>query len=243
MEDKRFAELFTDPNFQINPESEEFKLLNPVVQKVNEKKLKKPKKLAEAQNSDQSDDENMEESDAHTDSNESSSSDDEHKWKQEIKDQYKKIKAEKKAKDRADKLKNRFSNDKNKSKSEATSAGEQPKQPKFFEIKDGFEYFSKNNKNSDNILKNENLKKLPLLNRLKHLKSNDASGNNDETYVFRSDSLGNKQMTFMSRKAKREKDSEKKAQEHHLERKAIRRSAGKITKIFQKTEQFKRRPK
>ena len=44
MEDKRFAELFTDPNFQINPDSEEFKLLNPVVQKVNEKKLKKPKR-------------------------------------------------------------------------------------------------------------------------------------------------------------------------------------------------------
>lgn len=41
LEDKRFAELFTDPNFQINPDSEEFKLLNPVVQKVNEKKLKK----------------------------------------------------------------------------------------------------------------------------------------------------------------------------------------------------------
>ena len=43
MEDQRFAELFTDPNFQINPDSEEFKLLNPVVQKVNEKKLRKPK--------------------------------------------------------------------------------------------------------------------------------------------------------------------------------------------------------
>ena len=49
MEDKRFAELFTDPNFQINPESEEFKLLNPVVQKVNEKKLKKPKRTTDNQ--------------------------------------------------------------------------------------------------------------------------------------------------------------------------------------------------
>ena len=41
MEDKRFAELFTDANFQINPDSEEFRLLNPVVQKNNEKRLKK----------------------------------------------------------------------------------------------------------------------------------------------------------------------------------------------------------
>jgi len=235
MEDKRFAELFTDPNFQINPESEEFKLLNPVVQKVNEKKLKKPKQLVESQKSDESDDENME-SDAHTNSGDSSSSDDEHKWKQEIKEQYKKVKAERKAKERLEKFKN-------KSKNEAVAAKEEVKQPKFFEIKDGFEYFSKNNKNSDNILKSENLKKLPLLNRLKHLKSNEPNESNDQTYVFRSDSCGNKQMTFMSRKAKREKDAEKKAQEHHLERKAIRRSAGKITKIFQKTEQFKRRTK
>lgn len=45
LEDNRFAELFTDPNFQIDPDSEEFRLLNPVVQKVNEKKLK-PSKTA-----------------------------------------------------------------------------------------------------------------------------------------------------------------------------------------------------
>jgi ribosome biogenesis protein ENP2 len=41
MEDKRFNELFTNPNFQINPDSEEFRLLNPVVQKNNEKRLKR----------------------------------------------------------------------------------------------------------------------------------------------------------------------------------------------------------
>jgi ribosome biogenesis protein ENP2 len=39
--DERFAELFTNANFQINPDSEEFRLLNPVVQKNNEKRLKK----------------------------------------------------------------------------------------------------------------------------------------------------------------------------------------------------------
>lgn len=41
LEDNRFAELFSDPNFQIDMNSEEFRLLNPVVQKANEKKLKK----------------------------------------------------------------------------------------------------------------------------------------------------------------------------------------------------------
>ena len=47
LEDQRFAQLFSDPNFQINTESEEFRLLNPVVQKVNEKKLKKKPTIAE----------------------------------------------------------------------------------------------------------------------------------------------------------------------------------------------------
>jgi len=46
MEDSRFDLLFKDPNFQINQDSEEFRLLNPVVQKANEKKLK-PKKIVE----------------------------------------------------------------------------------------------------------------------------------------------------------------------------------------------------
>jgi ribosome biogenesis protein ENP2 len=41
MEDKRFNRLFTDQDFQIDPNSEEFRLLNPVVQKANEKRLKK----------------------------------------------------------------------------------------------------------------------------------------------------------------------------------------------------------
>lgn len=46
LEDNRFAELFTDPNFQIDTNSEEFRLLNPVVQKANEKKLKPSKASA-----------------------------------------------------------------------------------------------------------------------------------------------------------------------------------------------------
>jgi ribosome biogenesis protein ENP2 len=105
LQDKRFAELFSDPNFQIDPNSDEFKLLNPVVQKVNEKKLKKTTKTVEIQNtrsklpsydhsdsdgggknagSDSDDDESGE-------SGSESSSDDEHQWKQTVKDSYKQI--------------------------------------------------------------------------------------------------------------------------------------------------------
>jgi hypothetical protein len=72
------------------------------------------------------------------------------------------------------------------------------KQPKFYEIKEGMEFFSANKKKTDEVLRNEKLKKLPLSDRLKYTAS--SSGKNEEAMIFRSDSYGNKQMTFTSRK-------------------------------------------
>lgn len=46
------------------------------------------------------------------------------------------------------------------------------------------------------------------------------------------------------KKDQREKESERKAMEHHMERKMLRRSAGKITKTFKKPNiNFTKRPK
>lgn len=236
MEDQRFAELFTDPNFQINPDSEEFKLLNPVVQKVNEKKLRKPKQqIKDSDNENNSNESDLSDNERGSDSE--SSSDDEHKWKQSLKDQYKKVKQEKKAKERLDKLVQQKKITINNNESQS-----------FFELKDGLEYFSsssksngKKNNTTNEIIKNEKLKKLSLANRLEYSTAqNDKNNNknNEETLVFRSDSFGNKQMTFLSKNAKRVKDNEKKAQEHHLERRTLRRSAGKITKTFKQKSQF-----
>lgn len=152
------------------------------------------------------------------------------------------MKEERKAKERVEKL--------TKSNQQNNNSNNQQKEPKFFELKEGVEYFkSKSNgaRTTNDIIKNEKLKKLPLLNRLQYSSSqNDRNNNNnnnknDDTLVFRSDSYGNKQMTFMSKKARREKDNEKRAQEHHLERKNIRRSAGKITKTFKKPQFLKKR--
>jgi len=102
------------------------------------------------------------------------------------------------------------------------------------------EYFSSSNNknNTQEILKRESLKKLPLLNRLEYTNQQNTSNGKDDEIVFRSDSFGNKQMTFVSKKAKREKDWERKAHEHHLERKQLRRSAGNITKTFKKSQSF-----
>jgi hypothetical protein len=84
----------------------------------------------------------------------------------------------------------------------------QAKEPKFFELKEGVEYFGssrangKKNSTTNEILKNEKLKKLPLFNRLEYANAQNESKNSqkDETLVFRSDSYGNKQMTFLSKK-------------------------------------------
>lgn len=112
-------------------------------------------------------------------------------------------------------------------------------------------------------MRNEKMKKLAFSDRLKYASN---KNNNDEAMIFRSDSFGNKQMTFTSRKVRllihfyltskkfyiflnlkqdqREKESERKAMEHHQERKNLRRSAGKITKTFKTPNiNFSKRPK
>ena len=94
------------------------------------------------------------------------------------------------------------------------------------------------------MLKNEKLKKLSLSNRLKYTQVElDRTKEKEEDVVYRHDSFGNKQMTFLSKRAKRDKEAEKKALEHHMERKVLRRSAGKITKTFQNRQNYSKRPK
>lgn len=102
---------------------------------------------------------------------------------------------EKKARERLEKIKESQHSSRNKSDTNKSNAN----QPKFYEIKEGMEFFSANKKKTDEVLRNEKLKKLPMSDRLKY--SNvDNNRKNDEAMIFRSDSYGNKQMTFTSRK-------------------------------------------
>ncbi|RMZ93568.1 Nucleolar 10 [Brachionus plicatilis] len=222
LEDKRFAELFTDPNYQIDMNSEEYKLLNPVVQKVNEKKLKK-KVVESVAASEESDVEQESMSEDSDDSGSESSSDDEHQWKQSVKEQYKQIQQEKRLKEKMERKKQ-----------------DNVKQPKFYELKDGLDIYSSSshNKDTNEIIKNEKMKRLPMASRIQYLNSKNKDKSKHDELVFRSDSLGNKQMTFMSKKARRNQDEDNKTMKHHLERKNIRRSAGKITKTLKKKSQF-----
>lgn len=171
--------------------------------------------------SESEDDEESGDSDKSSDeSRDESSSDDEHQWKQSVKEQYKQIKQENQLKKRQER------------RQEQQSATSSSKQPKFYELKDGLEYFKPSSNNK--IVQSEKLKKLPLVKRLEHESTSTRSrGRQDESMVFRSDSMGNKQMTFVSRREKRDQEAQKRAMEHHQERKGIRRSAGRIIKSLQ----------
>jgi ribosome biogenesis protein ENP2 len=264
LQDTRFNQLFTNPNFQIDPNSDEFKLLNPVVQKVslfcllihrlkfvsnlkilnlsqvNEKKLKKTTKTVEVKDSrpvknfNGSDSDRGGSSESDDDEDDSgdgseSSSDDEHQWKQTVKDSYKQLQKDKKVA-----RKQRPFSDSNTDQNSADI-----KQPKFYEIKEGLEYYNSASgsgkaaaKLNNDILKREQMKKLPMQSRLKFSGGNDNNGK--DSVIVHNDSYGNKQMTFLSRRAQRDKEGEERAREHHEERKTLRRSAGKIVKTFKK---------
>ena len=85
----------------------------------------------------------------------SSSSDDEHQWKQSVKEQYRKIQKERKQQMREEK----YLKEKAAAKNSALGNGDsQVKEPKFFELKDGVEYFgSGSSKKPNELIYNEKL--------------------------------------------------------------------------------------
>lgn len=46
LQDSRFSSMFTNPDFQVDPESEEYRLLNPVVSKLDKTLRKKQEREA-----------------------------------------------------------------------------------------------------------------------------------------------------------------------------------------------------
>ncbi|XP_076087501.1 nucleolar protein 10-like [Mytilus galloprovincialis] len=96
MEDSRFSAMFQDTDFHIDTTSEEFRLLNPVVSKLD--KSKKKKAVIEQQFDE------IEKEEDH-DSYDDSSSDDEHTWTQEVKKQHKLLRQEDRDREREKRLK------------------------------------------------------------------------------------------------------------------------------------------
>jgi ribosome biogenesis protein ENP2 len=176
LDDQRFSLLFTNADYQIDANSEEYRLLNPVVQKANEKTIK-TKVLAE--NFDQIDDlEN--ETKKYTTSSSSDDDDDEEEDRNV------------ESSDDEEELKKVYKTQYNQMKKKPAVEAKPVKQPKFYEIKNNTNMFS--SKKND-ILKNEKIKSLPIEMRIK------ANNNKfKDTVVVQNDSVGNKQMTFINKR-------------------------------------------
>ncbi|XP_030411293.1 nucleolar protein 10 isoform X3 [Gopherus evgoodei] len=122
--DDRFKVMFENPDFQVDEKSEEFRLLNPLVSKISEKRKKKLKILEQQAAQEQEKEEEPEGKPSDAESSETS--DDEKGWVEEVRKQRKLIRQEEKVK-----RQERFKED------QQTTL-----KPQFFEIKTGEEFRS-----------------------------------------------------------------------------------------------------
>uniref|UniRef100_A0A673KDL5 Nucleolar protein 10 n=1 Tax=Sinocyclocheilus rhinocerous TaxID=307959 RepID=A0A673KDL5_9TELE len=121
--DDRFKVMFENPDYQVDERSEEFRLLNPIVSKVGEKRRQKLSQIVQQEEQD----EEEEEVEGRGSSEEEESSDDDDKsWVQEVREQRRLIRAEERERT------NRQQEPQNQSQN----------QPRFYQIKAGEEFRS-----------------------------------------------------------------------------------------------------
>ncbi|KAG2467858.1 NOL10 protein, partial [Polypterus senegalus] len=172
LKDDRFKVMFENPDYQVDEASEEFRLLNPIVSKVNEKRKKKLRKMEQEAAMEEVDDEEPEgkPSDAET----SDSSDDDKGWVEEVRKQRKLLYLEAQAKRKEQKKQDR----------------ETKLEPQFFEIKTGEEFRS-----FKDASRKQRLQKTTLEDRLKLDEKSGMLNVSDTT-------VGSKQLTFSLKKVK-----------------------------------------
>lgn len=125
LNDDRFSAMFKDPDFEIDKNTEEFRLLNPVLSKLSKDNMKAMQKSVMSQfEIVEEDDEKQESSD---DLLSEYSSDDEHQWTKEVKMEYRKIQNENRK--QTTELEGEIDSKKNFSKD-----------PKLYQLKSGEEY-------------------------------------------------------------------------------------------------------
>lgn len=211
LNDSRFKDLFVNPNFQIDKSSEEFRLLNPAVSrldKIREKRIKKalvedqfePVKGTSLENplmdDEFSDSERKGRKRTISQSDDSSSSSDDESLRNEIKLQHKIIREEKFQKRRLEREQEKLEG------------------PKFMALKPGqkFQGFR-----STNDQPKKKLARAALGERI-HLEE-------DVNKIKLAPSAGSREMTFTLPQSERVTKAREQAQQHHEERRKIIRSA------------------
>lgn len=193
--DSRFKAIFENPDFEVDPASEEYRLLNPLVKSMDKRQKKRREAAAEKQGDDIMDlldpVEDGRENGKGSSSDEESS-DDDRTWTKEVKKQHKMLRQETKS-----------------------TTG-----PKMYELKSGVELrdgvFDGKRESVDAVKRlQKTAQKLTLGQRLERERS--GAG----TVVGAS---GNRMMTFELKKTRFERDREEKTKVHMAERKKVRRS-------------------
>ncbi|KAK1171848.1 nucleolar protein 10-like [Acipenser oxyrinchus oxyrinchus] len=201
LSDDRFKVMFENPDYQVDEASEEFRLLNPIVSKVNEKRKKKLRKLEGELAHEQKEEEEPEGKPSDAESSESS--DDDKGWVEEVRKQRKLMYFEERAKRQERKEKAR--------EDRRTSL-----EPKFFEIKAGEEFRS-----FKDAARKQKLQKTTLEDRLKFEEKSGTLNVSDAT-------VGSKQLTFKLKKTEQQQKQQEAEWQHHQERKKLRRAAGHL---------------
>ncbi|MEE6476810.1 hypothetical protein FKM82_011228 [Ascaphus truei] len=198
LSDDRFKVMFENPDFQVDAQSEEFRLLNPLVSKISEKRKKKLKSLEELHAKDQGEEEEPEGKPSDAESSESS--DDEKGWVEEVRKQRKLLRQEERAR-RQERVK----------EDQQTTL-----KPQFYEIKAGEEFRS-----FQDAAKKQKLMRKTLEDRLK---VEEKLG----TLEVSDTAVGSKQLTFTLKKSEQQKKRQEAEKQHQEERKKLRRSAGHL---------------
>uniref|UniRef100_A0A2I3LDE3 Nucleolar protein 10 n=1 Tax=Papio anubis TaxID=9555 RepID=A0A2I3LDE3_PAPAN len=206
--DDRFKVMFENPDFQVDEESEEFRLLNPLVSKISEKRKKKLRLLEQQELHEKEEEEEPEGKPSDAESSESS--DDEKAWVEEVRKQRRLLQQEEKVK-RQERLK----------EDQQTVL-----KPQFYEIKAGEEFRSFKDSATKQKLMNKTLE-----DRLKIEAKNGTLSVSDTT-------VGSKQLTFTLKRSEQQKKQQEAEKLHRQERKRLRRSAGHLKSRHKRGRSF-----
>ncbi|XP_012678932.2 nucleolar protein 10 [Clupea harengus] len=226
LSDDRFKVMFENPEYQVDEQSEEYRLLNPLVSKVSQKRKKKLMMLAqlEAEDERKAQQEEEEEPEGRGSSEEDTSDDDDDKgWVAEVREQRRLIHFEKR--DLKHKEWERRQQDRNtdlraagtaSQQSQSQRQGQPQSQPRFYQIKAGEEFRS-----FGDVARKQKLQKATLEERLR---LDETSGRSN----LADSAVGSKQLTFTLKKSDKQRSQQKAERDHHEERRKLRRPAAHL---------------
>ncbi|XP_075214682.1 nucleolar protein 10 lethal (2) 34Fd [Lycorma delicatula] len=200
--DDRFKALFENPDFQVDTSAEEYRLLNPVVSRLDKTRKKEIKKKIQQDEQNEEDDE--EDGVPSSDENsEDSSSDDDQEWAKEVKKQHRLLKKERRQRELEEE-----------ESEEMRQTDQTPVHQRLTASTQFVEHSGDNYKGLHDI-KHSKQNKMSLGERLQQ------EGRNNIRLL----STGNREMTFSLKSKDRRLRAKQEAVKHHMERQELMRRA------------------